>query len=161
MTMTNAEELEFDELSPRRLGRGRRIGVIVLGAILIAAACIIISLAFVQGSWWYNYAGGQTLDHESRARIEAIRDDVDASDRAPRAVMWLNAALDPNADLTAVEAYLLSAQEVLEAADDPQLAEAAEDSRAIIETIQSPTARPPDFKATVTPYPVPTLEWPW
>ena len=151
----------FEETEPRSPGQGRRIAIVALGVILAGAACTIISLAFVQGSWWYNYAGDQTLDHESRARVEAIRDEVDTSGRAPRAVMWLNAALDPNADLTAVEAYLLSAQEVLETADDPQLAEAAEDLQVIIETMQSPKARPPDFKATITPYPVPTLEWPW
>lgn len=156
MALNSAETLELKEASPRRLGRGQRIAVVVLGIILAGAACVIIGLAFVQGSWWYSYMTDQALDYESRARVEAIRDEVDASGTAPEAVMWLNAALESNADPTTVRSHLLAAQEVLEAAGDPKLAEAVRELQEIIQTI-----RPRHFGMTTTPRPAPTLEWPW
>jgi len=77
---------------------------------------------------------------------------VDAGGAAPKAVMWLDAALEPDTHPTDVRTYLLTAQEALEEADDPRLAEAAGELRAIIETI-----RPPYFKRVIeiTPYSVP------
>jgi hypothetical protein len=95
------------------------------------------------------------LNQESRSRLEAIRDEVDTIGTAPEAVGWMNDALDPNADGTSVLAYLRAAQKVLEAADDPKLAEAARDLREIIQTM-----RPTPIRKTVTPLPVYTLEWP-
>lgn len=91
MTLTSAEELEFEETEPRRPGRGRRpstgsgqrIGVVVRGVILAGAVCTIIGLTFVQGSWWYTDGSDRALNGESRARVEAIRDEVDASGDVP------------------------------------------------------------------------------
>jgi hypothetical protein len=143
------------EAKSRGPGRGRRIGVIVLGAILAAAACGIIGVALVQGLWWYSLGTDRALDHESRACVEAIRDEVNASGAAPEAVAWLNAALEPNAHPTDVHTYLLAAREALDVADDPELAEVARKLWPVIEAI-----RPSEFKVTVTPYSAPTLEWP-
>ena len=157
MTPTGAAELEFEEASPRRVGRGRRIAVTVLGVILAVVACTIIGLAFVQGSWWYPTMTDRALDDESMARVEAIRDEVDTAGSAPEAARWLNEALDPpTTDPTAVRAYLLAAQEALEAADDPKLVRAVSELRAIIQTVRQPYTG-----GTTTPYPMPTLEWPW
>jgi hypothetical protein len=156
MTLTGAKEMGFEGVSPHRLVRGRRVVVVVLGAILAAVACAIIGAAFVQGSWWYSYGTDRALSHESRVRVEAIRDEMDASGSVPEAVTWLDAALDPHADPTTVRAYLLAVQETLGAADDPKLAHCVGELRAVIETI-----RPSHVSVTTTPRPMPTLEWPW
>ena len=156
MTLISAVEPELEEAAPRGLGRGRRVGVIVLGVILVGAACVIIGLALVQGSWWYSYGTDRALDRASLVRVEAIRDEVDAGGSAPEAVVWLNAALDPNAHPTDIRTYLLAAQEALKATGDPKLAEAAEELQAIIQMI-----RPVPLWETTTPRPVSTLEWPW
>jgi len=158
MTLTNAQELgfEFEETRPLIPGRGRRIFVIVLGVILVGVACAIIGLAFAQGSWWYSYGTDQALDRASLARVEEIRDDVDAGGSAPEAVMWLNAALDHNVHPTDMRTHLLAAQEALEATGDPKLAEAAKELQAIIQMI-----RPVPLWETTTPRPVSTLELPW
>jgi len=155
MTLVRAEQLEFEEVGPRRVGRDRRVVVIVLGVFLATAACTIIGLTLVQGSWWYSYGTDRDLDDESRARVEAIRDEVDASGAVPKAVMWLNAALEPNTHPTDVRTYLLAALGALEAADDPKWAVAVEEIRAIIEKI-----RPATVGVMGTPYSAPTLEWP-
>jgi len=146
----------FEEANSRCLGWGRRAGISVLGVILAGVVCAIIGLAFVQGSWWYSYGTDRPLDHESLAHVEMIRDEVDASGAAPGAVVWLDVALEPDAHPTDVRARLLTAQEALEAAGDPKLAEATKELRAIIKTIRSPCTR-----KTATPRPMPTLEWPW
>ena len=156
MTLISAMKPELEEAAPRGLGRGWRVGVIILGVILAGVACVIIGLAFVQGSWWYSYGTDRALDQASLVRVEAIRDEVDAGGSAPEAVVWLNAALDPNAHPTDIRTYLLAAQEALKATGDPKLAEAAEELQAIIQMI-----RPVPLWETTTPRPVPTLEWPW
>jgi hypothetical protein len=155
MALTNTETLELEEAGPRRLGQGWRIGITVLGVILAGMACGIIAVAFVQGSWWYSYGTDQALDHESQARVEAIRDEVDASGTATEAVVWLDAALDPNSDPSAVRYHLLTAWEILKAADDPKLTQAAGELQGIIQQIQSSHPR-----TTGTPRPVSTPEWP-
>jgi len=155
MTLTSVEELEFEETEPRSPGRWRRIGVVALGVLLAAVACTIIGLTFVQGSWWYTYGTDRALDDASRARVEAIRDEVDASGDVPGVATWLDAALDPNTHPTDVRAYLLAAQEALQASGAPQWAGAVEELRAIIQTI-----RPAPLWETTTPRPMPTLEWP-
>ena len=144
--LTNSETLEFKEASPRHFGRGWRVGVIVLGMILIGATCGIIGLAFVQGSWWYTYGTDRPLDQETRARVEAIRDEVDTSGLATEAVMWLDAALEPNADPTAVRFRLIEAQEILEAVNDAELTESTKELRAIIQSTRSAP-----LNETVTP----------
>ncbi len=156
MTLISAMKPELEEAAPRGLGRGRRVGVIVLGVILVGAACVIIGLAFVQGSWWYSYGTDRALDQASLVRVEAIRDEVDAGGSVPEAVVWLNAALDPNAHPTDIRTYLLAAQEALKATGDPKLAEVAEELQAIIQMI-----RPAPLWETTTPRLVSTLEWPW
>ncbi len=145
-----------EEASPRSPNRGRRAVVIVMGMILAGVVFSIIGPAFVQGSWWYSYGTDRALDRASQVRVEAIRDEVDADGSAPEAVVWLNAALDPNAHPTDIRTYLLAAQEALKATGDPKLAEAAEELQAIIQMI-----RPAPLWETTTPRPVPTLEWPW
>ncbi len=158
MTLTNTQELgfEFEETRLHIPGRGWRAAVIVLGMILTGVACVVIGLAFAQSSWWYSYGTDQALDQTSLARVEEIRDDVDAGGSAPEAVMWLNAALDHNVHPTDMRTHLLAAQEALGATGDPKLAAAAEELRAIIQMI-----RPVPLWETTTPRPVPTLEWPW
>jgi hypothetical protein len=141
----------YEEATPRGPGRVWRIIVPVLAVVLTVAACGIIGMAFVQGSWWYSYGTDQALDYKSRSQIEAIVDDLEASGAAPEALTWLNAALEPNADSSAIRAYLASAQEALEETGDPEFAEAARELETIIESI-----RPTDLE----PYPPPTLEWP-
>lgn len=143
------------EAKSRAPGRGRRIGVIVLATILGGVALGVIGVALVQGSWWYSLGTDRALDQESRACVEAIRDEVNASGAAPEAVAWLNAALEPNAHPTDVHTYLLAAREALDAADDPELVQVGKKLWAVIEAI-----RPSEFKVTVTPYSAPTLEWP-
>jgi hypothetical protein len=146
----------FEETSQRGLGRGRRVGVIVLGMILAGVACGVIGLGFVQGSWWYSYGTDCALDRESRARVEAILDEVDTGGAAPEAVPWLNAALDPDAHPTDTRAHLMAAREALKAADDPKLAKVVKELQVIIRAI-----RQCPVKDTVTSYHVSTPEWPW
>ena len=152
---TTSEGLEFEQVVPRSPGRGRRIAVIALGTVLAVMACDVIGVAFVQGSWWYAEGTDRALDDESRARVEALRDEVDAYAAVPEAVMWLNAALEPSAHPTDTRAYLLEAQEVLEAIGDPELAEVARELRTIADTI-----RPSGVTVTTTPYTAPTVVWP-
>ena len=158
MTLISAEEPEFEEARARSPGLGWRIGLIALGVILAVAACGIVGVALGQSTWAISDMTDPGLSPESRTRLEAIRDEVDAIGTAPEAVMWLGDALDPNADGTSVLAYLRAAQKALEAADDPKLTEAVKELREIIQTM-----RPTPIGKTATPlpvFPVPTLEWP-
>ena len=93
MTLTGAKEMGFEGTSPQRLARGRRVAVVVLGAILAAVACAIIGAALVRGSWWYSYGTDRALSSDSRARVGAIRDEVDADSR-PRIVLLLDRSAD-------------------------------------------------------------------
>ena len=156
MTLIGAKEMGFEGTSPHRPVRGRRVAVVVLGAILAAVACAIIGAALVQGSWWYSYGTDRALSPESCARVRAVRDEVDASSSVPEAVTWLDAALDPHVDPTTVRTYLLAAQEALGAADDPNLAHCVGELRAVIQTI-----RPSHSSVTTPPRPTSPLEWPW
>ena len=145
----------FEEVEPRIRNLGWRVGIVVLGVTLAVVACAIIGLAFVRGSWWYAYGTDRALDEESLARLEVIRNEVDASGAAPRAVTWLDAALEPDAHPTDVRTCLLAAQETLEEIGDPHLAGAVEELRAIIGMIRpSYVGREGEF----TPYSVPALE---
>ena len=155
MTLTSVEQPEFDEARPRSPGLGWRIGIIALGAILTVAACGIVVVALGQSTWAISHMTDPGLNQESRSRLEAIRDEVDAIGTAPEAVGWMNDALDPNADGTSVLAYLRAAQEALETGDDPKLIEAARELREIIQTM-----RPTPIRERATPLPVYTLEWP-
>jgi hypothetical protein len=150
------QEMAFDPSGPRPSRRGRRIVVAIVGLILAGAACIVMGLAFVQGSWWHHY-GYQDLSPESLSRVKVIRDAVDASGQAPEAIKFLEAALDPNADSTAVWLHIVSAQEILEASDDPKLIEAAKELEEIAQTIR----RTGPFVPKSTPRPTQALEWPW
>jgi hypothetical protein len=51
MTLTNAEEPEFEEASPPSPGLGWRIVIVALGAVLIVVACGIIVVALGQSTW--------------------------------------------------------------------------------------------------------------
>lgn len=142
----------------RRGQQRRRIIVTVLTVLLAVAAITVIALAFAQGSWWYAYGTDRALDRESRARVEAMRDEVEGIGTADQAVVWLNAALEPNTHPTDVRAYLITAQEMLEETSDPELAQIAEELGGIIKVIRPTIKRPPSFEATSTPYSAPTLE---
>jgi hypothetical protein len=156
MTLTHAEESEFEEASPRSPGLGWRIGIVALGVILTAVACVTIGVALGQSTWAISHMSDPGLSPESRSHLEALRKEVDAIGTAPEAVGWMDDALDPNTDGTSVLAYLRAARKALEAADDPKLAEAVKELRAIIQT----TMRPIPIRKTATPLPVLTLEWP-
>jgi hypothetical protein len=163
----NAEEWEFyededeweewdedeGEARPYSPSQGRRAVVIVMGVIAALIILSLVAMAFTQGSWWYYYPGDQALDRESRARLEAVRDQIDAHGAVPQVVRWLNVALDPNTDPTAVRNHLLTAQEALNATGDPNLIEAAGELRVIMQAI-----RPVSLVETMTPSPLPTLE---
>jgi hypothetical protein len=155
MTLTSAEEPEFDGASPRSPGPGGRIGIIALGVILAGVACGTIVVALGQSTWAISNMTDPGLNSESRSRLEAMRDEVNALGTEPEAVGWMNDALDPNADGTSVLAYLRAAQKALEAADEPKLAEAARELREIIQTM-----RPAYIREAATPFPAYTLEWP-
>jgi hypothetical protein len=127
-----------------------------MGMILAGVSFIVIGLTFAQGSWWYTYGTDRALDRTSRARVEAIRDEVDASGAMPEVVTWLDAALNPNAHPTDVRTCLVAAQEALETTGDPRLAQAARELWAVIQAI-----RPAPLWETPTPRPEVTLEWPW
>jgi hypothetical protein len=152
---TTSEGLEFEQVLPRSPGRGRRITIIALGTVLAVMACGVIGVAFVQGSWWYAEGTDRALDVESRARVEALRDEVEAHGGAPEAVTRLNAALEPGAHPTDIRTYLLEAQEVLEATGDPELAEVARELRTIADRI-----RPSEDAVAPVPYTPPTVVWP-
>ena len=155
MTLSSAEEPRFEEASPRSPGLGWHIGIIALGVILAGVACSFIVVALGQSTWAISDMTDPGLNPESRSRLEALRDEVDARGTAPEAVGWLGDALDPNADGTSVLAYLRAAQKALEAAHDPKLAGAAMELRGIIQTM-----RPTFIGGTTIPLPVLTLEWP-
>jgi len=155
MTLTNAGEPEFEEASPRSPALGWRIVIVALGAVLIVVACGIIVVALGQSTWAITDISDPGLSPESRSRLEALREEVDAVGTAPEAVEWMGDALDPNADGTSVLAYLRAAQKALEAADDPKLAGAVRELREIIQAM-----RPIHIRQTATPLPVYTLEWP-
>jgi hypothetical protein len=155
MTLTNAQEPEFEEASPRSPGLGWRIGIMALGVILAVVACGTIAVALGQSTWAISNIADPGLNPEARSRLEVLRDKVDAEGTAPEAVGWMNDALDPNADGTSVLAYLRAAQKALEAADDPKLAEAVKELKAIFQIM-----RPTPIRKTTTPRPMLTLEWP-
>ena len=154
MIVSDVGGQELSEARSRGSGRARRVGIIVLGTILVVALCVVVAVGFVESSWWYFQMGDRPLTNDCRAHVKAVRDEVAADGAAPDAVAWLDAALGSNSDPTAVRAYLLSAQETLEAAGDPALTRAAEEIEAIILTLQAGGSSRED-----TPYPVPTLVW--
>ena len=155
MTLTSAEGLEFEGASPRSPGLGWRIGIIALGVILAGVTCGFMVVALGQSTWAISNMTDPGLNPESRSRLGAIQEEVDAIGTAPEAVMWLGDALDPNADGTSVLAYLRAAQKALEATDDPKLAEAVSELQEIIQTM-----RPAYIREAATPFPAYTLEWP-
>jgi len=160
VTGVNAAQPELfgTKSSPRQ--QGRRVVIAALAVLLSVAAIAVAGMAFVQGSWWYAYGTDRALDRESRARVEAIRDEVGASGETNRIVVWLNAALAPNTHPSDVRAYLTAAQEMLEKMNDPELAQTATQLREIIETIRPTMKHPSSLEATSTPYSAPTLERP-
>lgn len=147
------EEIDH-EPGARTPGRARRTTVILLGMLLAGAVVIVVSIAIFQSSWWHAYPTDQVLNQESRTRVEAIRDEIEAAGTAPEAATWLDAALDTNADPSAVRMYLFAAQEALTAANDPALDDVARELRAITEAI-----RPVGLTSTITvtvPFPIST-----
>jgi hypothetical protein len=116
--------------------RGRRTVVILMGMILAAAVCSIIGATLIRGSWWYSDPTDHPLDEESLALLESLTGQLDSSSTAGGAIAWLNAAADPNADPSAIWAYLVEAKSILAASGDPALREAAEEVELIIQTVR-------------------------
>jgi hypothetical protein len=138
---------------PPIASRARRIAIIVLTVVLATALCATVAAAFARGSWWYFNMTDRPLSTDARARLQAIRDDLAAMGTATAAVGWLDAALDPSADPTAVLARLEEAREILAASGDTALVGAAEEVGAIIQTVG-----PRGWGSEGTPRPVSTLE---
>jgi len=158
MAEKSAKRIELEPTPPgARLGR--RGVVIALGTILATLALGMMGVALGQGSWWYPHEADRALDSRSRARVEAIRDQVEAKGTAPEAETWLDTALEPETHPTDVRACLLEAQEILDATGDPKLAEAARELGAVVETMRSITIQTLEFRGTPTPYSPPTLDW--
>jgi hypothetical protein len=156
MIVLGVEEPGLEEAGPHRLGWRRRAGVVALGVILTGTICGIVGLALVQSSWWHANGQDSVLDHETRARVEAIRDSASAGDASPEATKWLDAALDPNIDPSSTRIYLLLAVEALRAAEDPAMDDALVELRGIVQTI-----RISSFSSVMaTPYAVSTPAWP-
>jgi hypothetical protein len=151
--LTDVEEPAVEETVPYNPGYGRRVVVILMAMFLGVAVFGFLGLTLVQGSWWYGYGTDLPLDSESRSRVEAILNEVEASGAAPQAAAWLDAALAATHP-SDVRVHLITAQEALRATGDPAFIEAARELRAIIGMIESSN---PD--ATTTPY-SPTLSWP-
>jgi hypothetical protein len=133
---TQSVEETQPEARPRGAGRGRRTLVVAMGVLVATVVMITLGLTLARGSGWHMYFGDLPLDADSRARVEAIREEVEASGKAPDAVRWLDAALASGTDATAVRLHLINAQEALEATGDADLAEAAQELRAIIQEIR-------------------------
>lgn len=141
------------EPRPYNPSHARRAAVIAMGMVVALLVLAVVGMTFVRGSWWYSYPGDQALDRESRARLEMVRDKVDAYGTVPQVVRWLNVALNPDTDPTAVRNHLLAAQEALDATGDPTLMEAAQELLALVQTLRSVSP-----VETITPLPLPTLE---
>jgi len=138
-------------------GGARHIVANALGLILVAVVLVAVAVAFEGSSWWYHDLGDRPLDDESRTSLQAVRDEVAAAGAAPEAVMWLDAALDTDADPSALRDYLLAAQEALEAAADPVADRAAQQLTVTIERIDARGSSIVD--TTGAPYALPTLPW--
>jgi hypothetical protein len=121
-----------------------------MGVLMATVALIVLGVAFARGSGWYVYSTDRPLDADSRARLETIRGEVKASGKALDAVRWLDAALAPGTDATAVRLHLISAQEALEATGDADMARVAQELQAIILEIRPEP--PPEWPlSTATP----------
>lgn len=158
----NVETPEFYEggngcqASPYSPSWGRRALVVVMGMLMAGVALAVIGMAWMRGSWWHSYGTDEPLSRAARARVEAIRDALEAGGASPDAAAWLNAALDPQIDPSTTRYYLITAQESLRATGDTKWIEAAEELRGIVQMIYHPPA-----EHTATPHPQAALEWPW
>lgn len=115
----------------------RRTAVIVLGMILVVGACGIVGMAFVQSTWGHAILGDRPISDETRAYIDTVQEVLKDRDIAPQAVTWLDTALHPQTNPSAVRTYLLLTQDALEATTDPELVKAARRLRAIAQMIRS------------------------
>ena len=100
--LDGVEVLEPDgyDPSPRIPTWGRRATVIVMGLVLVGVAASVLAMTYLEGSWWYTYDSDQALDAAARARVVAVRDEVNALGDMPEVVTCLNAALNPDAHPT-------------------------------------------------------------
>jgi hypothetical protein len=117
--------------------RGRRTIVILISVVLATVACSIIGATLIRGTWWYSDPTDRPLDEDSLARLESLTRGLASSSAAAEAIAWLNAAADPNADPSAVWAYLIEAKSILAASSEPALHEAAEEVELIIQSIRT------------------------
>ena len=113
MIVTGAEGSDLLTAKQSTPTRGRRTVVILLGVILATAVCSIVGATLIRGTWWYSYPTDHPLDEESLALLESLTGQLDSSIAAGGAIAWLNAAADPNADPSAVWAYLIEAKSIL------------------------------------------------
>jgi hypothetical protein len=153
MITLDVGELEFAE-SPRDTGRTRRAVVILVTAALAVAVLAIVGATLVQGSWWYSYPTDQPLDDAARAHLATIQEALVTQATAPEAVALLELASTPGTDPSTVRAYLVDAQEALEAIGDPGLAALIADLQSIIIDI-----RPQGEESTRAPF-TPELDGP-
>lgn len=117
--------------------RGRRTIVILMSVILATAACSIVGATLLRGTWWYSYPTDHALDEGLLAQLESLTRRLNSSSAAAEAIGWLNAAADPNADPSAVWAYLVEAKSILSASNEPALQEAATEVELIIQSIRA------------------------
>jgi hypothetical protein len=156
--LDGVEVLEPDGYDPslRIPTWGRRAIVIVMGLILIGVAASVLVMTYLEGSWWYTYESDQALDAAARARVVAVRDEVNALGDMPEVVAWLNVALNPDAHPTDVRTSLMVAQQALQEAGDPHLMEAVFELREVIQSIRGDSLKP-----TTADEFEPKLAWPW
>lgn len=115
----------------------------------------VLTVAFLQGSWWHSQGSDQPLGRDARARVEAVRATLVGRGDCPEAVSWLDAALDPTVDPSTARLYLLAAQQALQDVHNPDLDGAARELQFAIDAI-----RPTGETANTPPPPSATL-WPW
>ncbi len=152
MSVSANHEVAYNGEAPPHSVWPRRLTVILLGALLGAVMVGAVFSSFVQGSWWYQHIADRALDAEHRAGLAAIRDELAASGQAPRAVMYLDAALAPNVAPTTMWNHLVEARDVLQDVGDAGLERALQEIEASIALIWSR-----GYGTEATPYPLPTL----
>ena len=148
----NHEVQQYNGEAPPHSVWPRRLAVILLGALLGTVIVGAVFSSFMQGSWWYADMTDRALDAEQRASLAAIRDELAASGQAPRAVMYLEAALAPNVAPTTMRNHLVEARDALEDVGDAGLERALREIEASIALI-----RASGLGTKATPYPLPTL----
>jgi hypothetical protein len=94
--------------------RCRRQATIWLVSVVAGSvACVVLAVAFSDGSWWYPAGIDCEVSPALRARIREVRDQIDKLGSSPRSVLWLDQALDQDSDWETVRACLFEAAQGL------------------------------------------------